>query len=450
MSKICSTPRLKAIRRKALKEILANRNNAFSKSSTKCRRMTDIWKYRYSPISSLLSHSYLYNIKDEVKSTLLNNRDATYEIRIVSRREANRMRHQGLVIHVLGRVEKITQKEMLEKAQKYALLSDIYVREKNFFTPLPQLKISVLATPRFEPSPIKLRHGGPSSYRHESIHNSHLGGSFRTTCAPDSGGSGSPSGIGGMRHVSGGGSSSRHSSNSRLEQMVYTLIQNKKAEITKQKRSISQTRQSLERKEEKLAKEEDELRKIEKEYEEIKTGEDTAKPVMDKQKEEHQATLSVDPIKLLSVEFEENLLMSAMLEATETFLGPEHMLVEGKTRWVDYHVAICLQYYLHINHLGNPSLLYGLRCKYFNYFKDSKKFKTLRSYRQYCSVLCELSKNDFDRILNEKNGADKEKMIGRTSLHEWYSTYWRLAEIFQKKICHISTVTENKAKMKEG
>ena len=126
--------------------------------------------------------------------------------------------------------------------------------------------------------------------------------------------------------------------------------------------------------------------------------------------------------------------MTTLLDATEQFLGPDHLRIEETTKWSDYHVAICLQYYLHINNYGNPSLLYGLRSKYFNYFKSETKFKTLRSYRQYCAVMSKLTENEFDRLILDGIGRENNTTIGRTSLRQWYNTYWQLSAIFQEHI----------------
>ena len=234
--------------------------------------------------------------------------------------------------------------------------------------------------------------------------------------------------------------------------MLYVLIQNQKEEIDKQKENNSLTRKALDRKDRELDNIKSELKKMEDVLEEIKKGE-CPEPLPLKVdgeavKKEESATLSANPSKLLLGKLDDRLLLETMKDATETMLGSEHLLMEGNARWKDYHVAICLQYFLFINHYGNPNLLYGLRSKYFNYFKapqNATPFTTLHTYRQYCGVLSELVEQNFDEFLKEKHRPDMSIMIGRIPLRQWYHLYWRLAGIFDK---HIGLAAE-KAKTEE-
>ncbi|MBP5374753.1 MAG: hypothetical protein J6Y38_00275 [Bacteroidaceae bacterium] len=380
----------------------------------------------------------MYNLDSADKDALLNNKQADFEIRVISRKKAKETLKRGIHLHILGDVIHISQSEMLAKAKKIAPLSSICVKTPTFFTPPIKYELEkslILLKDVQYPQNSKLRkslrltssiRGGGSLVRIE--------GKFGIAPAISSGGIRGMSRSLNIEDSCDSGTTQNYSGTFFMEKMVYVMIEDTKKEITEEKRKIKQKEKSLERQKTKLEEKKKKLSKLTEMYytaQKMNEGKATDDEAAEKLK---QVSLPNDDKKLLCENFEESRLMTTMLAATEQFLGSEHIRVEEATRWSDYHVAICLQYYLHVNKYGNPSLLYGLRSKYFNYFKSETKFKTLRSYRQYCDVMRQLTKNEFDRLILEGIGVDKNTTIGRTSLRQWYNTYWQLSEIFKKHI----------------
>lgn len=412
-----------AVLRNILRNVYTGRCRTGRSSTTKSPRCTSSLKLRHGSIPPSLSQILaLYDIDRAERIALLSNNHADFEIRVIPREKVNEIRRRGSNVHILGDITRISQREMLAKAKKFAPVSRICVKEPTFFIPPIKYEyeesIKVIEQ-RKEPVKVLARIGGcideaPAISSNNDIHEVSRSQDVKNNC--------------------GSGTTQNFSFHLVMEKMVYVMIEERKKEIAEEKREIRQKEQSLERQKIELEEKEKKLNEFTEMYhtvQKMNDGKATDEEAAEKLK---QVSLPNDDKKLLCEKFEESRLMATMLDATEQFLGPEHLRVEETTRWSDYHVAICLQYYLHINKYGNPSLLYGLRSKYFNYFKSETKFKTLRSYRQYCDVMRQLTENEFDRLILDGIGVDKNTTIGRTSLRQWYNTYWQLSEIFKKHI----------------
>ena len=343
-----------------------------------------------------MSKLYFPVCKRIIFRLLPKNKDTEYETRVISLREVQRLRNKGVRVCILGTVNRIivNKKKVPVKVKLHAML------------------------------------GGPqSSVRPKGGFSCSVEGSGDSKGGPDA--SQSVSMI-----VSGsGGSGINYSCYPFLEQAVYVIIEKRREDFVKEKRKLKQQEHSLKQQMDKLINKEKELDLITEKlsaFFKAMNGKD------DSELKELlvQDLLPVDKNKLLSAQYEESLLMKTMINATESFLGPDHILIKGTAKWLDYHVLICLLFYLHVNHYGNPSLLYGLRSKFFYYFKKEKRFKTLRSYRQFAQVTTNLldKEIEFDQVIKNPQKNVPEKSIGRISLYQWSNLYWDLSKIFEKHI----------------
>ena len=332
---------------------------------------------------------------------LSTNKDADFETRIITRREVNRLRSIGVPVYILGTVNQIIVKKtpVPVKVKQHILLSG----------PKPQV-------------PSK----GGFSCSIKDINGSN----------GDKGDTHGLSQSVGMNVSTGGGNGIRYTCNPDMEQLLIALVKRGRKEITKERRSINMQELSLKQKKDALAEKEKEQKQFEEKLSTITKAKNGQANDNELKNLKNQSSLPVDEKKLLAAKYEESLLMTTMLDATESFLGPNHLLIEGSAKWSDYHVLICLLFYLHINHFGNPSLLYGLRSKFFNYFKKEPTFKTLHSYRQFAQVTAKLLDGDidFEKKITKTISKDTELTIGRISLYKWWKFYWDLSEIFEKHI----------------
>ena len=430
---------LKARRSNALRHFYTSRYRAGRSSTTKSPRSTSLWDLVHKSMpSSLPQILALQNLDSADKNALLTNKHADFEIRVISSEQAKETLKKGTHIHILGDVSHISQREMLAKAKKFAPMSRMCVKDITFFTPPIKHELEgrlILLKNIQGPQPGKLRksHRLTASLQGGGFP-ARMGGIYGVAPAISSGGIHCAPRSMNVKDGGDSGTTQNYSGNLVMEKMVYVMIEDTKKEITKERRKIKQKEQSLERQKTELEEKEKKLNELTEMYHTAQKMNEGKVTDVEAAKKLKQLSLPNDDTKLLCEKFEENLLMVTLLDATEQFLGPDHLRIEETTKWSDYHVAICLQYYLHINKFGNPSLLYGLRSKYFNYFKSETKFKTLRSYRQYCAVMSQLTENEFDRLILDGIGSENNTTIGRTSLRQWYNTYWQLSAIFQKHI----------------
>ena len=130
-------------------------------------------------------------------------------------------------------------------------------------------------------------------------------------------------------------------------------------------------------------------------------------------------------------EADERKLPSVMRDANRQHLeGQHHAVIDGVGR-KDYHVALCLMFYLRASNNAMPAIFSGLTRAYYNSF-DKKEFTTMCTYEQFHKTLNKLNELDFKKVIACKNVDEvRDKKIGHGSLHKWYVFYHRLLPIFK-------------------
>jgi hypothetical protein len=110
--------------------------------------------------------------------------------------------------------------------------------------------------------------------------------------------------------------------------------------------------------------------------------------------------------------------------------GQHHAVTDG-VGWKDYHVAICLLFYLRASNNAEPAILSGLTRAYYNSF-DKKEFTTICTYEQFHRTLNKLNDVDFRKVIACKSVNEvKSEKIGHGTLQTWYKFYHLLLPIFK-------------------
>ena len=130
-------------------------------------------------------------------------------------------------------------------------------------------------------------------------------------------------------------------------------------------------------------------------------------------------------------EADERKLPSVMRDANRQHLEGQHHAVIDGVGWKDYHVALCLMFYLRASNNAVPAILSGLTRAYYNSF-DKKEFATMCTYEQFHKTQNKLNELDFKKAIACKNVDEvRDQKIGHGSLHKWYVFYHRLLPIFK-------------------
>lgn len=130
-------------------------------------------------------------------------------------------------------------------------------------------------------------------------------------------------------------------------------------------------------------------------------------------------------------EADERKLPSIMRDANKQHLNNQHMLVEGSVAWKEYHVAVCLSFYLCDSHNANWDLFAGLGSAFYKSF-DKKEFTTMCTYEQFHKTQNKLYKADFKKIIAYKSASEfDDKKMGHGTIRMWYEFYHRLLPIFK-------------------
>ena len=130
-------------------------------------------------------------------------------------------------------------------------------------------------------------------------------------------------------------------------------------------------------------------------------------------------------------EADECKLPSIMRDANKQHLDGQHHAVVYGTSWKDYHVALCLMFYLRSSNNAVPAILSGLTRAYYNSF-DKKEFTTMCTYEQFHKTLNKLNEFDFRKVIACKSVDEiSDEKIGHSTLQKWYKFYHRLLPIFK-------------------
>lgn len=138
--------------------------------------------------------------------------------------------------------------------------------------------------------------------------------------------------------------------------------------------------------------------------------------------------------QFLKNESDRTKLQLIMQEANINCLDGEHRHMELTMAWLDYHVLICLFYYLLDSKNGDSGLYSGLGSAFYRSF-DKKEFPTLRTYEQFHRTQLALEKFGFSRIIRFRSTDDfDDKKIGHATLEMWFRMYKKLLPIFEKHL----------------
>lgn len=139
---------------------------------------------------------------------------------------------------------------------------------------------------------------------------------------------------------------------------------------------------------------------------------------------------------------DERKLPSIMRDANRQHLDNRHMTVEGSVAWKDYHVAVCLSFYLCDSKNADWSLFSGLSRAFYKSF-DKKEFKTMCTYEQFHKTQNKLYGSDFKKIIACKSATEfNDKKIGHGTMKMWYEFYHRLLPIFKLHLPERDPVLE--------
>lgn len=142
-------------------------------------------------------------------------------------------------------------------------------------------------------------------------------------------------------------------------------------------------------------------------------------------------------------EADERKLPSIMRDANKQLFDNRHTLVEGSVAWKDYHVAVCLSFYLCDSKNADWSLFAGLSRAFYKSF-DKKEFTTMCTYEQFHKTQNKLYNVDFKKIIANNNSSEfNDKKIGHGTLKMWYRFYHRLLPIFNLHLPAHDPALEN-------
>lgn len=130
-------------------------------------------------------------------------------------------------------------------------------------------------------------------------------------------------------------------------------------------------------------------------------------------------------------EADERKLPSVMRDANKQHLDGQHHAVVYGVSWKDYHVALCLMFYLRTSNNAVPAILSGLTRAYYNSF-SKKEFTTMCTYEQFHKTMNKLNDFDFKKVIAYESVDEvKDVKIGHGTLQKWYEFYHRLLPIFK-------------------
>lgn len=130
-------------------------------------------------------------------------------------------------------------------------------------------------------------------------------------------------------------------------------------------------------------------------------------------------------------EADERKLPSIMRDANKQHLNNQHTLVEGSVAWKDYHVAVCLLFYLCDSNNADGALFSGLGRAFYKSF-DKKEFPTMCSYERFNDMQKKLRDEGFKKVIACKSASEfDDKKIGHGTMKMWYEFYHRLLPIFK-------------------
>lgn len=130
-------------------------------------------------------------------------------------------------------------------------------------------------------------------------------------------------------------------------------------------------------------------------------------------------------------EADERKLPSVMRDANKQCLDGQHTLVEGSVVWKDYHVAVCLLFYLCDSNNADGGLFSGLGRAFYKSF-DKKEFLTMCSYERFNTIQKKLRDEGFKKVIACKSASEfDDKKMGHGTMKMWYEFYHRLLPIFK-------------------
>ena len=156
----------------------------------------------------------------------------------------------------------------------------------------------------------------------------------------------------------------------------------------------------------------------------VTTGENTGEQDEIKHKESEKKMF-------MRHEADERLLPVMMNGGNTLCLDNCHLVVENSVKWKDYHVAVCLSFYLWDSNNADAALFSGFSRAFYNSF-NKKDFPTMCSYEQFRKTQSKLYKEDFKKAIACKNSDEvKDVKIGHGTMKMWYQFYHRLLPMFK-------------------
>ena len=130
-------------------------------------------------------------------------------------------------------------------------------------------------------------------------------------------------------------------------------------------------------------------------------------------------------------EADERLLPVMMNGGNALCLDNCHLAVENSVKWKDYHVAVCLSFYLWDSNNADAALFSGFSRAFYNTF-SKKDFPTMCSYEQFHKTQSKLYNENFKKAIACKDADEvKDVKIGHGTMKMWYQFYHRLLPKFK-------------------
>lgn len=147
-------------------------------------------------------------------------------------------------------------------------------------------------------------------------------------------------------------------------------------------------------------------------------------------------------------ESDKDKLITIMRDANNLCLDGQHICDEGSHAWKDYHVALCLFFYLRVSNNAVPGLFSGFCRAFYNSF-DKKEFTTMRTYEQFHKTLVKLNEANFKTAIHKNKESEVDDLkIGHSKLSMWYNFYHRLLPTFILHLPPRSLNEDNKGYVK--
>lgn len=141
----------------------------------------------------------------------------------------------------------------------------------------------------------------------------------------------------------------------------------------------------------------------------------------------------INSTKLLKEGIDDALIISAMNNGMVALFGNgHHTLVDGHTVWKDYHVAVCLLFFLIINDYACDCLEYGMRSQFYRHCVSGGKCETMMSYKQFSDTVSKLTANDIKKKVKMEYDDVEGETSNRTTMRQWCCLYWKLSDVFEK------------------